>query len=199
MSRRRTLHPDEEDLWLAVARTARPLHPVQNRRKVEVPPPAQVAIKQPETPRLPTFRLGEKVRATPRHDLAPSLPDTLAAPIVMDAKAHARMTRGKLEPEARIDLHGMTLVEAHPELIRFVLNSQSAGCRLVLVITGKGKQKPEADGFWGPIPQRMGVLRHQVPLWLRQMPLAPCVLQISEAHLKHGGAGAYYVYLRRNR
>ena len=65
--------------------------------------------------------------------------------------------------------------------------------------SGHGKQKPDADGFWGPIPQRMGVLRHQVPLWLRQMPLGPCVLQISEAHLKHGGSGAFYVYLRRSR
>jgi DNA-nicking Smr family endonuclease len=43
----------------------------------------------------------------------------------------------------------------------------------------------------------MGVLRHQVPLWLRQPPLGQAVLQVSEAHLKHGGSGAYYVYLRR--
>jgi DNA-nicking Smr family endonuclease len=113
----------------------------------------------------------------------------------MDAKAHARMTRGKLVPEARIDLHGLTLAEAHPDLIRFILNAQSAGCRLVLVITGKGKQKPDH----GPIPQRIGILRHQVPLWLRQMPLGPAVLQITEAHLKHGGSGAFYVYLRRTR
>jgi len=40
-------------------------------------------------------------------------------------------------------------------------------------------------------------LRHQVPLWLRQAPLAPAVLQVSEAHLRHGGGGALYVYLRR--
>ncbi len=198
MSRRRTLRPDEEDLWQTVARTARPLNPITHRRKVDAPA-VPVAVKPTEPPRLPAFRLGEKLRQTPSHDLAPSHPDVLSAPVVMDAKAHARMTRGKLAPEARLDLHGLTLAEAHPELIRFILNAQGAGLRLVLVITGKGKQKPEADGFWGPIPQRMGVLRHQVPLWLRQMPLAPSVLQISEAHLKHGGSGACYVYLRRNR
>jgi DNA-nicking Smr family endonuclease len=27
--------------------------------------------------------------------------------------------------------------------------------------------------------------------------LGPAVLQIAPAHLKHGGEGAYYVYLRR--
>ena len=79
------------------------------------------------------------------------------------------------------------------ELIRFILNAQSAGLRLVLVITGKGKRGQDI----GPIPQRMGALRHQVPQWLRLPPLGPAVLQISEAHLKHGGSGAYYVYLRR--
>jgi DNA-nicking Smr family endonuclease len=197
MSRRRTLRPDEEELWQTVARTAKPMHVMPPRRKLDAPPPAQIHVKPVEpAPRLPAFRLGEKARNTPTHDIAPTLSESLEqAPILMDAKAHARMTRGKLVPEARIDLHGLTLAEAHPDLIRFILNAQSAGCRLVLVITGKGKQKPDH----GPIPQRMGVLRHQVPLWLRQMPLGPCVLQITEAHLKHGGSGAFYVYLRRTR
>ena len=197
MSRRRTLRPEEEELWQTVARSAKPMHVMPPRRKLDAPPPAQVHVKPAEpAPRLPAFRLGEKARTAPAHDIAPTLSESLEqAPVVMDAKAHARMTRGKLVPEARIDLHGLTLAEAHPDLIRFILNAQSAGCRLVLVITGKGKQKPDH----GPIPQRMGVLRHQVPLWLRQMPLGPCVLQISEAHLKHGGSGAFYVYLRRTR
>jgi DNA-nicking Smr family endonuclease len=197
VSRRRTLRPDEEELWQTVARTAKPMHVMPPRRKLDAPPPAQVHVKPADpAPRLPVFRLGEKFRNAPAHDIAPSLSESLEhAPVLMDAKAHARMTRGKLVPEARIDLHGLTLAEAHPDLIRFILNAQSAGCRLVLVITGKGKQKPDH----GPIPQRMGVLRHQVPLWLRQMPLGPCVLQITEAHLKHGGSGAFYVYLRRNR
>jgi DNA-nicking Smr family endonuclease len=114
----------------------------------------------------------------------------------MDAKAFGKMTRGKLLPEARMDLHGMTLAEAHPELIRFILGAHSAGLRLVLVITSKGKPKPDH----GPIPQRAGVLRHQVPQWLRLPPLGPAVvLQVAEAHQRHGGAGAYYVYLRRSR
>jgi DNA-nicking Smr family endonuclease len=112
----------------------------------------------------------------------------------MDAKAFGRMSRGKLMPQARIDLHGMTLAEAQPELVHFILNAHAQAMRLVLVITGKGR-KGQDDG---PIPQRMGVLRHQVPLWLARPPLGPVVLQVAEAHLRHGGAGALYVYLRRS-
>jgi DNA-nicking Smr family endonuclease len=38
-----------------------------------------------------------------------------------------------------------------------------------------------------------------VPHWLSLPPLRPCILQLAEAHLSHGGAGALYVYLRRSR
>lgn len=194
MARRRTLRPEEEDLWRSVARTARPLHEHPIFHKAAEPPVSAPLPLAPAKPRLSPFFLGEKARKPDRHTLIPTLAQTLtAAALQMDAKTHGKMTRGKLAPEARIDLHGLTLAEAHPDLIRFILNAQSAGLRLVLVITGKGKRRDDS----GPIPERMGALRHQVPQWLRQPPLGPAVLQISEAHLKHGGAGAYYVYLRR--
>ena len=190
MPRRRHLSPDEADLWRSVASTARPMHSFPTRPAEQPAPPEAEVLHHPK-PRLSPFHLGEKVRPAERRDIAP--PSLGQATVVMDAKTHGKMTRGKLAPEARIDLHGMTLAEAHPELIRFILNAQGAGLRLVLVITGKGKLRDDS----GPIPQRMGALRHQVPQWLRLSPLGPAVLQVSEAHLKHGGAGAYYVYLRR--
>jgi len=116
-------------------------------------------------------------------------------PVRMDRKAHRKLTRGKLSPEARIDLHGMTLAAAHPALTRFIAESHSRGLRLVLVITGKGRKREDA----GPIPVRPGVLRHQVPQWLTSGALRPLVLQVTEAHQKHGGGGAYYVYLGRRK
>jgi len=204
MARRRSLRPEEEELWFSVARTARPMHqkPILSHGTPQAAS-AQPPLTAPEAsvephrlpiPRLPFFLFGEKARPKLSHDIAVSLSDALGtAPLLMDAKTHARMTRGKLAPEARIDLHGMTLAKAQPELVRFILNAQSAGLRLVLVITGKGKRGADV----GPIPQRMGALRHQVPQWLRLSPVGPAVLQVTEAHLKHGGAGAFYVYLRR--
>ncbi|HSG57221.1 MAG TPA: Smr/MutS family protein, partial [Paracoccaceae bacterium] len=77
----------------------------------------------------------------------------------------------------------------------FILSSHARGMRLVLVITGKGKVKD----YEAPMPARHGVLRHQVPQWLNLAPLRPLVLQIAPAHIRHGGQGAYYVYLRRGR
>ncbi len=202
MARRRTLRPEEAEIWAVVARTATPMHPAKQLflKEVDTPPHAVPMHSDAPAPhghthmRLPLFQLGQKARTPTKIDLQPTPGQALAsAPLLMDAKTHGKMTRGKLAPEARIDLHGMTLSEAHPELIRFVLNAQSDAMRLVLVITGKGKHGQDI----GPIPQRMGVLRHQVPHWLRLPPLGQAVLQVSEAHLRHGGSGAYYVYLRR--
>lgn len=94
-----------------------------------------------------------------------------------------------------MDLHGMTLSQAQPELVNFVLRSHQAGLRLVLVITGKG----EGPGERGPIPYQRGILRRQVPHWLTQAPLGPLILDVVPAAPRHGGNGALYVYLRRNR
>ncbi|MCL7465207.1 Smr/MutS family protein [Phaeovulum sp. NW3] len=198
MTRRpRKLTPEERDLWSRVAATTTAFHPP--RPAHEPPAPATPAKPAPKKvhPEVKDFRIGQSAPGYAfRHDLAPSIADQLARqPVVMDRKTHRHMTRGKLEPEAKIDLHGMTLAQAHPELIRFILNAQDRGCRLVLVITGKGKRGLDD----GPIPQRQGVLRHQVPHWLRLPPLGGAVMQVTEAHLKHGGSGAYYVYLRRGR
>lgn len=189
----RGLSAEERALWQKVAESATPMP--QRPKKSEPVPPQKPKKAPPARPPIQGFAVGEKARPTPpRHDLLPGLPERLIqAPVQMDRKNFDRMKRGKLSPEARIDLHGMTLAEAHPALINFVSRAHGSGKRLLLVITGKGR---ESDDF-APMPVRRGVLRHQVPHWLNTPPLGPLVLQIVPAHQKHGGGGAYYVYLRR--
>lgn len=191
---KRRLHPDELELWERVAQNAKRLH----ARKVIVEPSKKPTMTKPGNTRsaIERFALGQHAAPKAEKIQTPqSLAESLRrAELHMDAKAHARLKRGKLRPEARIDLHGMTLDRAHPALTSFILRAYQQQKRLVLVITGKGKERD--DG--GPIPVRLGVLRHQVPQWLTLAPLAQVVLQIVPAHISHGGGGAYYVYLRRN-
>ncbi len=117
----------------------------------------------------------------------------MAAPISMDKKAFLKMKRGKSAPEGKLDLHGMTADAAHGALTSFILSAQAKGKRLVLVITGKGRASDDT----GPIPARPGILRQHVPRWLELPPLKSAILQVSQAHQRHGGSGAYYIYLRR--
>lgn len=209
MSRRREprrLDHEERALWRRVAESTRPLNGWPRPSDGEAsggtntlpdtasasPTPRQ---DSPNTAPLKPFRIGERRQETAvPHDMAPTPGEWLARqPRQMDRKTFQRLARGKLAPQGRIDLHGMTLEQARPVLMQFILGARARGDRLVLVITGKGRR----GGDEGPIPQRAGALRHEVPQWLARPPLSGAVLQVAPAHPRHGGSGALYVYLRR--
>ena len=195
--KRRRLRPEEEELWRKVVSNAERLHPEKPLRPQDfVTTPTTQPRKKATFEAIPkSLTIQPSVPKTSTR-LSPSIAEQVGRqPVQMDRKAFDQLKRGKLRPEGKLELHGMTLERAHPALTRFILNAQSQGKRLVLVVTGKGKQRD--DG--GPIPVRFGVLRHQVPQWLSMPPLSPAVLQVTQAHLRHGGGGAYYVYLRKLR
>lgn len=188
--KKRQLPPEDLQLWRRVTEGVDPLRPCPPAPRTP-PQPATLAGAEPRAPiarpqtAVESFRIGQKAACPPARTAPPA---EVSAPRMMDKRTHARMTRGKLDPEARLDLHGLTLDAAHAALNGFILSAQARGQRLVLVITGKGR------GGGGA-----GALRRAVPLWLSQAPLAPSVLQLREAHRSHGGGGALYVYLRRKR
>ena len=94
-----------------------------------------------------------------------------------------RVRRGKLELAGRFDLHGHTQLSAEAALPDFLKRKQAEGARCVLIITGKGKGGE-------------GVLRRNFLRWL-EMPAARVLVSgYSEAHPRHGGSGAWYVFLR---
>ncbi len=101
----------------------------------------------------------------------------------IDGSTQRRLFRGEVLIDLRLDLHGMTALRAHKQLIQFIESAAGNGCRCVLVITGKG----------------LGVLNGHVPHWLKQPPLSTYVLALAEARPKDGGGGAFYVLLRRKR
>jgi DNA-nicking Smr family endonuclease len=95
----------------------------------------------------------------------------------------------------------MRLDDAHAELISFLRRCHSAGRRLVLVITGKGRDTPDryAPFDMAVDRSRRGVIRASVPRWLEAPELQAIVVSYSEAGPRHGGEGALYVRLRKAR
>ena len=104
----------------------------------------------------------------------------------IDRSTRRRLAQGQIPIEARLDLHGMTAAQAERHLSHFINSALGGGKRCVLVITGKGANNN-------------GVLKRQVPMWLKSPPLAAQVLALSQAVPADGGDGALYVMLRRRR
>ncbi|MDP2699248.1 Smr/MutS family protein [Thalassospira sp.] len=109
----------------------------------------------------------------------------------IDGSTARKFQKGQMTIDGRIDLHGMTQEVAHHALDAFINDCWYAGKRCVLVITGKGSRADEYG--------RTGLLRSRTPQWLSAPHLRPRILAISQASIQHGGAGAYYVLLKRRR
>lgn len=199
--KRRMVSDEEHSLWQKVIQDAVPLaKPAKIKvktKKSDKSRKSSEALHSFVAAPIRPFSLGE--RAAPKKNavtLTPSLDEQfqMVSPN-MDRRNFHRLKKGKKAIDGTLDLHGMTAVQAHHALNNYVLKAHAADWRLLLVITGKGKTSKQNSGF----SDRTGVLKHSLPQWLKMMPLAPLVLQVTQAHGKHGGTGAYYVYLRRKR
>jgi len=104
----------------------------------------------------------------------------------IDKSTLTKIKRGDMPIDGRLDLHGLTQARAHRALDHFIDQAVGRSARTLLVITGKG-----VGGD--------GVLRQMMPRWLAEGPHTTRVLRVEPAHVKHGGSGAWYVYLRRRR
>lgn len=178
----RRLTAQEEALWRAATRAVSPLRTVR---------PAEPAGERAE---LRATDVGAPA-APPERSKPPAASSRPSAPPLapIDRRLKQRLSRGTEAISARIDLHGLTQNEAHRALIRFLRRAQGEGARTVLVITGKGIARAD-DHVSSP-----GVLRRQVPLWLRLPDLRELVLGFEPAGPAHGGEGALYVRLRRGK
>jgi DNA-nicking Smr family endonuclease len=179
---------DDEALWEKVVETAAPL---KRGRNTAAPKPAKIAapVAKARPPRsVPVTTPAPNPASKPSH-----VPR--AAPL--DRQTSRQLDKGKLEVEARLDLHGMRQRDAHAQLRRFLKTAQARGLRHVLVITGKGVDQAASRSFYEE--DERGVLRNAVPHWLAEPEFAALVVSFSPAPRRLGGEGALYVRLRRPR
>jgi DNA-nicking Smr family endonuclease len=187
--RKRDLREDERELWEHVTRDVRKARArrIQTAAKVAK---SEVAAAAPRPKAIRPGRIEVPVPVPPKRT---------APAFGLDGATGERLRRGKIAPEATLDLHGLTQAQAHARLVQFVRTGHERGSRCLLVITGKGS--PSRDEgllrFVMPDRSKAGILRMMVPRWLEEM--RAIVTGLQSAHQRHGGAGAFYVYLRRRR
>ena len=168
----RHLRPDEKRAWARVARKVRPMPGVE----LPKPEPADTAARtaKPKRSAGPDVPVQEVTRSKP----------TRRSPEVADRSHERRVRRGQTDIAASLDLHGHTQATAHQTLTTFLHRQRQTGATCVLVITGKGKRGE-------------GVLRQRFLQWLETGEARTLVSGYAPAHRKHGGGGAWYVFLRR--
>jgi DNA-nicking Smr family endonuclease len=180
--------PDDEDdaaLWEKVAETASPL---KRGRSAVAPKPAKLAPPAKAKPERPA-----PVSAAPPPPAPKPVHKPAAAPL--DRKTARELDKGRIEVEARLDLHGLRQRDAHTQLRRFLKTAQAKGLKHVLVITGKGASLSASRSFYAE--EERGVLRNAVPHWLSGPEFAALVVSFSAAPRRLGGDGALYVRIRK--
>lgn len=91
----------------------------------------------------------------------------------------------KIKIEAKIDLHGFYQDQAFDALHKFFTSCQEKQKRLVLVITGKGRN------------DKPSVLKTNFPRWLKYTDLSSYITTFDYAPDYLGGEGAFVVRLKK--
>ena len=172
----RKLTDEEKRAWESVRRSVRPLKGGKSPRiKRDVTDHPILKMAQPPTPK-PVKPAAAPATPKPAQDRPGSGPP--------DRSGERKVRRGKIEVSSSFDLHGHTQESAWSALPAFLMREQARGSRCVIVITGKGKLGE-------------GVLRRNFLRWLDMSEARTLISGYAPAHPRHGGSGAFYVFLKR--
>ena len=97
-----------------------------------------------------------------------------------------------------IDLHGFTLDEANKTIENFINKAFSENINKLIIVTGKGlHSENEKDPY---VSKDLGILKYSVPEFIsNNTSLMSMINEITDAKIEDGGAGAFYIYLKKNK
>ncbi len=99
-----------------------------------------------------------------------------------------KLKQGRYEPEARLNLHRMSVKQARNEVNEFVAQASELGLRTVLIVHGKGENSNDEGR------RQASIIKGCVNQWLYELGL---VQAFHSAQPGHGGTGACYVLLKK--
>jgi len=168
VSKDRLINSDEKQIWGRVART------VQPRRR----PHGHKSAKPYPLIGSSSEDFANMLR------VPPMLPETAKRlPQSLDVNQNRLVRRGRVSIDTKIDLHDLTQIQAKPALHRAIIRASNRNYKCVLVITGKGLRSE-------------GILRRSFVGWIEEPSIRPLIATYAQAHIRHGGSGAWYVFLK---
>ena len=97
-----------------------------------------------------------------------------------------------------IDLHGYSLEEANKSIENFIVTSYQEKINQLIVVTGKGiHSQNEKDPY---VSKDLSILKYSVPEFIsNNKNLMKIIYEMKEAKIEDGGAGAFYIFLKKNK
>lgn len=198
----RGLSVGEQAAWAHLAASVKPL-PGKKRpappaiakpapgAAVKPPPPGKfVKPAKPANASPPPFREGPG--AGVRRPKPASAPLPAPAPAGLDSHWDRRVKGGRVEPDLTLDLHGHTLDTAYDRIMTALDQARAMNARVVLVVAGRERPVDPADRM-----TRRGAIRAKLLDWLAASRHADAITAVRRAHIRHGGEGALYLFLKR--
>ena len=107
--------------------------------------------------------------------------------------------KGSFHIDKKIDFHGKSLLESEEQFNNTIIESYNSGQRCLLFVTGKGlfKSKNYEESYRPKLYH--GIIRTSFVEWARSKKFSKYILSFEQASTEHGGDGAFYVYLRKNK
>ncbi len=186
MNAPRGLSADEVEAWDKLAATVKRLHPIK-----------PIQPKSDHRPQPPVRSSPAKIATPPRVPRAAKPSPPKAVPVQdrgLDSHWDRRLKAGQLQPEVTLDLHGHNLDAAYDRLMSGVAQARAIGARTILLVTGKPRPVEAADRG-----ARRGAIRAKVLDWLAASSHHSAIAAVRRAHQRHGGDGALYIVLKRER
>jgi DNA-nicking Smr family endonuclease len=118
---------------------------------------------------------------------SPVKQSSLAASIVIARNDLAKIKTNKVKIDKKIDLHNLKIEEAYNKTLEFLENCQMLNYKLVVIITGKGKNSQNKEN----------TIKINFLNWITSGKFQQYILQYSPALIKDGGDGAFYVILKK--
>ena len=186
----RGLTAEEQAAWAQLASSVDPLAG-RVRPKASAIHPATATAAQHRPPKfVKPIKKPPRMVAVP----VPPPPPRRIGHTSLDSHWDRKLKAGAIPPDYTLDLHDHYLDAAHERLESGLSQARAMEARLVLVITGRPRPVEAADRG-----SKRGVIRAKLLDWLAAGAHADAIAAIRKAHRKHGGEGAVYVVLRRNR
>lgn len=178
-------------MWEKVASTVEPLERAKVAPKIQGRPVAaakQASMRMP-VPKSQRGRIPPPAPPRPVPGRPPSN-DRMG----LDSSWERKLSKASIDPDYTLDLHGHTLDQAYVRLGRGIAQARAMNARLVLVITGKSRPVDAADRG-----SSRGAIRAKILDWLAAGSHGSAIAAIRKAHRRHGGEGALYIVLKRER